>query len=70
MHCFRSLLGVDELVGDIADLVNELGQLDNTYFIYTADHGGERRDATMAKGGSGNAEPHPVPRCRLSPWRV
>jgi arylsulfatase A-like enzyme len=32
------------MVGDIADLVQDLGQLDNTYFIYTADHGTARTE--------------------------
>ena len=34
----RALLGVDELVGEVADLVASHGQLDNTYFMFTSDH--------------------------------
>jgi N-acetylglucosamine-6-sulfatase len=35
----RSLLGVDQMVGEVADIVMAHGQLDRTYFIFTADHG-------------------------------
>lgn len=33
----RALLGVDDLVGEVADLVQAHGQLDSTYFIYTSE---------------------------------
>ncbi len=35
----KALLGVDRMIQSVADLIQSYGQLDNTYFIYTADHG-------------------------------
>jgi arylsulfatase A-like enzyme len=35
----RSLLGVDDMVNRVADLLESTGELDNTYLIYTSDHG-------------------------------
>ena len=36
----RALLGVDALVGEVADLIQTHGQLDQTYFIYTSGKNG------------------------------
>ena len=38
-HRLRALMSVDDLVGDIMDLLSSRGALDNTYIIYTSDHG-------------------------------
>eukprot|EP00038_Savillea_parva_P026063 m.51112 g.51112 ORF g.51112 m.51112 type:complete len:719 (+) comp7286_c0_seq1:47-2203(+) len=35
----QALLGVDALVGAVADTIQSLGRLDSTYFLYTSDHG-------------------------------
>ena len=35
----RALLGVDQLVGEVADLLMKHNQLDSTYILYTSDHG-------------------------------
>jgi len=35
----QALLGVDALVGAVADTLQDAGRLDSTYFIYTSDHG-------------------------------
>jgi N-acetylglucosamine-6-sulfatase len=42
----RSLRGVDEMVGEIIDLLQERGELENTYVVFTTDNGvhmGEHR---------------------------
>ena len=36
---WRTLLSVDDLMMDVVDKLTEYGQLDNTYFLYTSDHG-------------------------------
>ena len=36
---WRSLLSVDDLMMDVVDKLTEYGQLDNTYFLFTSDHG-------------------------------
>lgn len=36
---WRTLLSVDDLMMDVVDVLSEYGQLDNTYFLYTSDHG-------------------------------
>ncbi|CAH0758716.1 unnamed protein product [Diatraea saccharalis] len=42
-HVFRSrwesLLAVDEMVADVVGALEDIGQLDNTYLIYTSDNG-------------------------------
>ncbi|SPO07569.1 related to sulfatases [Cephalotrichum gorgonifer] len=35
----QSLVGIDEMVEDVVELLREKGQLDNTYIIYTTDNG-------------------------------
>lgn len=35
----RALLGVDDLVKAIADTLVDMGEFDNTYFLYSSDHG-------------------------------
>lgn len=35
----RALLGVDEMIRDVTDLIQSYGALNNTYFLFTADHG-------------------------------
>ena len=35
----RALIGVDDLVGRVADLLETTGELDRTYVMYTSDHG-------------------------------
>jgi membrane-anchored protein YejM (alkaline phosphatase superfamily) len=39
--CFlrRSLKAVDDMVGDLVAKLDALGQLDNTYIVYTSDNG-------------------------------
>jgi arylsulfatase A-like enzyme len=32
-------MSVDDVIGAVADVVEELGVMHNTYFIYTSDHG-------------------------------
>ncbi|XP_065836806.1 N-acetylglucosamine-6-sulfatase-like [Oscarella lobularis] len=39
MRRWRSLLSVDDLVAAVVDVVDKAGQLNNTYFLYTSDHG-------------------------------
>lgn len=36
---WRTLLSVDDLIADVIGKVEELGQLDNTYFFFSSDHG-------------------------------
>ena len=36
---WRTLLSVDDLMMDVVDKLTEYGQLDNTYFLFTSDHG-------------------------------
>ena len=36
---WRTLLSVDDVIGSVLDLVEELGQMNATYFLYTSDHG-------------------------------
>ena len=38
-HRLRALMSVDDVVGDIMSLLQSRGALDNTYIIYTSDHG-------------------------------
>ncbi len=35
----RSMLAVDEMVGDLVDTLRESGELDNTYIFFTSDNG-------------------------------
>lgn len=35
----RSMLAVDEMVGNLRDKLQETGELENTYFIFTSDNG-------------------------------
>jgi len=35
----RTLLSVDDLVEGVVGMVEQMGEVDNTYFIYTSDHG-------------------------------
>jgi N-acetylglucosamine-6-sulfatase len=35
----RSLLSVDDIIGDVVALLRDAQKLDNTYFFYTSDHG-------------------------------
>jgi len=35
----RTLLSVDDLVEHVVGLVDQIDQVENTYFIYTSDHG-------------------------------
>ena len=36
---WRTLMSVDDIVGDAVAVVEDAGQMDNTYFIYSSDHG-------------------------------
>ena len=36
---WRSLLSVDDITKELVDLLNKYDQMDNTYFIWTSDHG-------------------------------
>lgn len=36
---WRSLMAVDDVISDVVGLVEELGLMDNTYFLYSSDHG-------------------------------
>lgn len=38
-HYFANIMLIDEWVGEIVDAVRAKGQLDNTIFIFTSDHG-------------------------------
>ncbi len=46
----RALLGVDALVGEVADLIQTHGQLDQTYFIYTSGKNGAPHPMHTAGG--------------------
>ena len=35
----RALLSVDDIVRDVAELLTAAGRMDDTYFLYTSDHG-------------------------------
>lgn len=49
----RNVAGVDRMVGDLIDLLEQKGKLDNTYIIYTTDNGFH----------IGNHRLHPGKRC-------
>lgn len=36
---WRTLMSVDDIIGDVIGLVDELGLLGSTYFFYSSDHG-------------------------------
>lgn len=36
---WRTLMSVDDVIGDVIALVDKLGLLDSTYFFYSSDHG-------------------------------
>ena len=36
---WRTLLSVDDVIADVVAAIDALGELDNTYFISTSDHG-------------------------------
>ena len=36
---WRTLMSVDDVIGDVIDLCEELKVADNTYFLYSSDHG-------------------------------
>jgi len=35
----QALAGIDELIGNLLDILEQAGQLDNTYIMFSADHG-------------------------------
>lgn len=37
-HCLQTLLTVDDIVSSVVNRIAEAGQLDNTYYFYTADN--------------------------------
>ena len=45
----RNLLSVDDIVRDVVAELTALGRLDNTYFIYSSDHGCVYREAHAAR---------------------
>jgi len=36
---WRTLMSVDDVIDDVVQLVEDLGLVDNTYFMYSSDHG-------------------------------
>jgi membrane-anchored protein YejM (alkaline phosphatase superfamily) len=36
---WRALMSVDDLIADVMQVVQDEGVADNTYFMYTSDHG-------------------------------
>ena len=45
---WRALLSVDKLVGNVIDKLQQLGVLNNTYILYSSDHGTLARKACPA----------------------
>ncbi|XP_062518789.1 N-acetylglucosamine-6-sulfatase-like [Corticium candelabrum] len=39
MRRWRSIISIDDIVGEAVNVVQEAGLLNNTYFFYTSDHG-------------------------------
>ena len=36
---WRTLMSVDDVIGDVVEACNDLGVGNNTYFLYSSDHG-------------------------------
>ena len=45
---WRTLISVDDLIVDTVQLVQDLGIMDNTYFIYSSDHGYQLGEMNLA----------------------
>jgi arylsulfatase A-like enzyme len=57
----RSLRGVDQMVGDILKLLEERGELGNTYVVFTTDNGLQTGQHRLTKKGTPYEEAAGVP---------